>query len=543
MDTSQPRGPGKTGFPHPRARPISAAGGAWLAWSIAAGAYLLAIFHRMALGVAALDAEAHFHTGPAAVAALSAVGLGAYLGFQVPAGLWSDRIGPRRALAFGLAVMAAGEALFALSLSLPLSLLGRAMVGAGDAFIFLNVLRVAAHWFPRERFAQLTAASAALGTLGQIVSTVPLSRGLDALGWAPTFGLTAAVTAAAAVVVFLALRERPPGQVATPRHEHAPVLQSLRRAWGRPTTRDGFWVHLTAMAPFIVVTGLWGVPILVDAQGMSRTGASFVLLIGVATSGVAALLIGARARRDPAARYGLVLRTSLAVIVALAVFTLVPADAMPPALSVVCVAVIASGMGAGMLGFDFARREGDHHDGASTSALVNLGGFSTAIVGIAAVAVLRSVLGPDSSFVLLPTLAIAGFGYVNLRRRPGFDRRSRGLRGAAGALPLRDEDPARRPAARLASARGSRRASLPQHLRGRRGGLGGAARGDRRRAGEPAAVFSDRLADADLPAAVLRATRVPADRQSEAAEGAPRQAAAGQRPHPRSDGLDAARAP
>lgn len=428
MNASQPRGPGKTGLPHPSARPISAASGAWLAWSIAASAYLIAIFHRMALGVSVLDAEVRLDTGPGAIAALSAVGLTFYLAFQIPAGLWSDRIGPRRALAFGLVVMAAGEALFALSSSLPLSLLGRAAVGAGDAFIFLNVLRVAAHWFPRERFAQMTAASAAVGTLGQLVSTLPLSLGLEHLGWETTFAITAGVTALAAVIVFVVLRERPPGQVAPERHEHPPVLTSLRRSWSRPTTRDGFWVHLTAMAPFVVVTGLWGVPILMGAQGMTRGQASLVLLIGVAVSGVSALYLGARARQDPSSRYGLVIAVSFAVIVALAVFTFTPAEAMPPLLSVVCVSVIASGMGAGMLGFDFARREGDQHDGASTSALVNLGGFSAAIVGVAAVAVMRSLLGADSSLVLLPTLAIAVFGLVNLLQRPGFSRRSRGMR-------------------------------------------------------------------------------------------------------------------
>lgn len=430
MTPRRTRTGGNADAPGALASPISATRGAWLAWGIAASAYLVAMFHRMALGVAVLDAEDQLHTGPGAVAALSAVGLTAYLAFQIPAGLWSDRIGPRRSLAFGLAVMAAGEALFAFSTSLPLSLLGRAMVGAGDAFIFLNVLRVAAHWFPRERFAQMTAATAAVGTAGQLVSTVPLSLGLEHLGWASTFGLTAAITALVAIVVILALRERPPSQVAPPRHEHPPVFTSLRRAWSRPTTRDGFWVHLTAMAPFVVVTGLWGVPTLVDAHGMSRGEASAVLLFGVACSGASALVLGARARRDPTSRHGLVIAVSLAVIVALALFTVVPPDAMPSAVSVVCVAVIASGMGAGMLGFDFARRDGDHHDGASTSALVNLGGFSAAIIGIAAVAVMRSLIGADSGLVLLPTLAIAIFGFANLVQRPGFQRRNRGMRRA-----------------------------------------------------------------------------------------------------------------
>ena len=37
--------------------------GAWLAWGLAAACYLLAMFHRMALGVAALDAEERLQVG------------------------------------------------------------------------------------------------------------------------------------------------------------------------------------------------------------------------------------------------------------------------------------------------------------------------------------------------------------------------------------------------------------------------------------------------------------------------------------------------
>ncbi|MDO9353397.1 MAG: MFS transporter, partial [Solirubrobacteraceae bacterium] len=257
---------------------------AWFAWGIAAVGYLLAIFHRMALGVAALDAEDRLAVGAGSIAALSVVGLTAYLSMQVPAGLISDRIGPRRGLAIGLVVIAAGEAIFAFSTALPLSLVGRAMVGAGDAFIFLNVLRIAAHWFPRERFASMTAATATIGALGQVVGTVPLNASLGGPGWSATFLGSSILTLGLALALFLFLRERPPGQVAPARHEHDPIRVSLRRSWARPTTRDGFWVHLTAMAPFVVVTGLWGAPILVDAQGMTRGQASAVLLVAVVVS-------------------------------------------------------------------------------------------------------------------------------------------------------------------------------------------------------------------------------------------------------------------
>ena len=107
--------------------------------------YLVAIFHRMSLGVASLDASERFGVTTSAIALLSTVQLGVYLAMQIPAGLLADRLGPRRSLTLGLLAMGAGELLFAFSPTLAPAIAGRALVGAGDACMFLNVLRVAAH--------------------------------------------------------------------------------------------------------------------------------------------------------------------------------------------------------------------------------------------------------------------------------------------------------------------------------------------------------------------------------------------------------------
>src|SRR5680860_247718 len=86
-----------------------AARGAWWVWGLAASFYLVALFHRMSLGVASLDAQRRFDLAPGTIATLSALQLGLYLVMTIPAGLAADRIGPRRALAIGLVLMAAGE--------------------------------------------------------------------------------------------------------------------------------------------------------------------------------------------------------------------------------------------------------------------------------------------------------------------------------------------------------------------------------------------------------------------------------------------------
>lgn len=142
-------------------------GGAWTVWGLAAGFYLVALFHRMSLGVASLDAQQRLGLGPGAIATLSALPLGLYLAMTIPAGLAADRIGPRRALAAGLVLMAVGETAFGLATQAPVALVGRALVGVGDAFMFLSVLRIAQSWFPAPRYALLASLTGLVGAVGQ----------------------------------------------------------------------------------------------------------------------------------------------------------------------------------------------------------------------------------------------------------------------------------------------------------------------------------------------------------------------------------------
>src|SRR3954466_12283551 len=191
----------------PRAR---RPGEAWIVWGFAGALYFVAVFHRMVLGVAALEAERRYHVGPGALSAFTAVQLGVYLAMQVPVGLAADRIGPRRSLAAGMGAIAAGEAIFALSGTLGAGLAGRAMIGLGDAFVFVNVLRVAHTWFEPARAALPPALTTLLGPLGQLLTTVPAHLALDGLGWTTTFAGAAAVTAALALAALGVVRDAPP---------------------------------------------------------------------------------------------------------------------------------------------------------------------------------------------------------------------------------------------------------------------------------------------------------------------------------------------
>jgi MFS family permease len=395
------------------ARPVRAAGSqAWRMWALAAGFYVVAIFHRMSLGVASLDASHRFGVSTSTIALLSIVQLGLYLVMQIPAGLLADRVGPRRSLALGLTAIGAGELLFAFSPTFGPAIAGRALVGAGDACMFLNVLRVAAHWLPPHRYALATALTGVCGSLGQLLTTAPLSAALGDLGWTPTFAASGILTAVLAILAVNRLQDRPPGAAAA---VHAPILPTLRRAWRAPSIRHGLWVHFALNCPFVTLTGLWAYPYLVQGQGLARETAAAILTASVIAFGVAAPALGQLAARLPHRRGRIASACALTTTAALALVLAWPGH--PPLALVVLLLMLTGVSAAGsMLAFDLAR-EGAGSAGGSASGIVNLGGFSATIVAQAAIGLLISAhLG--YRVALLPLLALAAVGALQTLRHP-----------------------------------------------------------------------------------------------------------------------------
>jgi MFS family permease len=351
---------------------------AWLIWSVAAGFYFVAVFHRMALGVAGLTAEQRLGVGHGELATFTALQFLMYLVMQVPAGLAADRIGPRRTLAAGLALMAAGETLFAMAHGLPTALVARALIGMGDALTLLNVLRLTQAWFPPRMGSLLAAATGAVGALGQLLGTIPLRWALDSFGWTASFVASSAVTAALFVVALAVIRDRPAGHPAEP--EHAPVLATLRAAWARPGTRHGFWVHMALFCPFLTIGALWGGPFLEQSQGFSASAAATYLLLLTAAFAVSGPALGAIAGRGVRAQNRTVLTLNALVAGAWLAIVTWPGGHPPHALLLAGFLVCGMATAGGMVAFDIGRRENPVLAGGSATAMVNCGGFSAAIL-------------------------------------------------------------------------------------------------------------------------------------------------------------------
>jgi MFS family permease len=372
---------------------------AWLIFGLGVTAYAVAVFQRASLGVAGVAAQHRFHTTAAVLGLFSVLQLAVYASLQIPVGVVLDRVGPRRLVATGALTMAAGQFVLATAHAVPLAVIGRVMVGAGDAMTFISVLRLVAAWFPPGRVPLLTQLTGILGQLGQIVAAYPLVALLQAAGWSTSFLIAAAAGLTVGVGAVLSLRDIPPGQTESPGVASArEAARHLGHAWREPGTRLGLWTHFVTQFSGTVFALLWGYPFLVVGERRSPAEAGELITLLVLVAMLVGPVLGHLAGRWPYRRSIPVLTILGSTVTIWTVVLLWPGRA-PLALLVVLVVVLASNGPGSLMGFDYARTENEAERIGSATGIVNVGGFVASLLTIALIGIVlsaRSSGGPTS---------------------------------------------------------------------------------------------------------------------------------------------------
>ena len=347
---------------------------AWLVFSGAVVAYLCAVMQRSTLGVAGVAAAQRFDTSAAALSTLGVLQLLVYAVLQIPVGVLVDRFGPKAVIAVGALLMAGGQVVVGTAEVLPTAVLGRMLVGAGDATTFIAALRLVNSWFPPQRVPVLSQWLGNLGQLGQVLSAVPFAALLGLEGWTTAFLGAAGVSGVAFVVVLVVLLDAPHGE-RTGSTDLRGALRALRSALAKRGTRLGFWAHFVTQSSGVVFALLWGYPFLVSAVGLPRAEASALLTAQVLTGFLIGPLLGGLTARFPLRRSNLVLAIVLGLGVA---WTLVLAWPGRPPLVLLILLVVAMGAGgpASQIGFDYARTYNPPEGLGGASGFVNVGGFT-----------------------------------------------------------------------------------------------------------------------------------------------------------------------
>ncbi|SEH72636.1 Sugar phosphate permease [Mycolicibacterium rutilum] len=420
----------------------------WIVWATGLFAYIVAVLDRTTLGVSGLEAAERFHASPSVLSTFVVLQVIVYAAAQVPAGLLLDRFGSKTLILAGGALMASGQFALAFTESLPTAIGARAVLGLGDAFTFISVLRLVPHWFQPRQVPLVTQLTGICGQLGQVLSAIPFFALLGALGWSTAYVSVAALGVLSMLLTLVLVKNTPNGNaVEAETISVGETLRSVKTVWLRPGTRLGFFTHMGTQFSVTAFALMWGVPYLTRAQGLSAGLAGTLLTVSVVAAISAGVLIGIFTGRRPHRRSRLVLAIIGSNALVWTVVLALPGRA-PLWLLVVLIVVISVGGPGSMVGFDFARTFNPSATLGTASGLVNMGGFIASLLVMQAMGVILDAAGEISfdSFRVAWTVqyaiwAFAVLGILITRRKTRKlmaaerDRQDRMLLEGVNALP------------------------------------------------------------------------------------------------------------
>lgn len=172
--------------------------------------YFLSYFYRSANAVLSKDLSQDLGLGPGELGFMTSLFYLSFAAVQLPLGGLLDRYGPRLITPALLLLAAMGSLVFGLAQSFPVLALGRALIGMGMAAALMGSLKAFSLWFPRT-YATLSTLLVGLGATGGLLAATPLALMKEAMGWRGVFPLGAGVVVLVALLIYLGVRNTPPG--------------------------------------------------------------------------------------------------------------------------------------------------------------------------------------------------------------------------------------------------------------------------------------------------------------------------------------------
>ena len=260
----------------------------WFIYTVLALAYFFVYFHRLSISVVATDLLEDFQTNAGVIGLLGAIYFYCYAIMQIPAGLLSDSVGPRKTVTFSLAVAAVGSILFGFAPSIGWAVVGRILVGFGVSMVFIPTMKALSQWYRVREFATMAGFLNAVGGIGVLAATWILALMTSAYGWRLSFKLIGVATLVLVVLAWIFVRNRPSDKgwpsmaeideaPAQRGPEKIPLLEGLRTV----VTEKYFWPlalwFFFELGVFFGFGGIWGGPYLEHVYELKKSEAGAIL--------------------------------------------------------------------------------------------------------------------------------------------------------------------------------------------------------------------------------------------------------------------------
>ncbi|HOD98312.1 MAG TPA: MFS transporter [Syntrophales bacterium] len=262
----------------------------WVLLGIIAILYFFVCLQRLSPSVVARDLALALHADAVLLGIIASAYFYLYSAMQPVVGYLSDTKGPRKVMALSFLIAAAGTILFGMAPNATAAIVGRTLIGAGLAGVFIPALKVFSRWYRPDQFAGLTGIMITIGGIGGLSAALPLTYLVVLLGWRGAFLAIGLLSAVLAVLAWFIVRD-------SPEDRGWPPLMAQGGGGAVPETKMGeiglskrlgtvfgdldFW--LISIASFLAFgaslsfQGLWAVPYLMDVFHLDRVRAGWVL--------------------------------------------------------------------------------------------------------------------------------------------------------------------------------------------------------------------------------------------------------------------------
>ncbi len=271
----------------------------WKIYLLLSISFLIAFFHRYAIGVVANILGSDLDLTATQLGTLSSLYFYAYGILQVPVGVITDKFGVRKITTVGMFSIALGSLLFALARGVPLAYTGRLFIGIGSAVFFISTLKTISVWFPPEAYTKLIGWTSLLGNTGALLAATPLSLLVGLMGWRNSYFLFAAISIVIMILIWLIVRDNPRQLGLEPEYEieedkrsFAEIISGVKEMIVSLQFWQYFFLASVLMGSFMSLSGLWLVPYMTHVYDFSRTAAANLVVIVTAGMLIGSAILG-----------------------------------------------------------------------------------------------------------------------------------------------------------------------------------------------------------------------------------------------------------
>jgi MFS family permease len=345
---------------------------AWIIWSIAGLFYLYEMILRVSPSVMTYELMRDFQVSSVTLGVLSSFYYYAYVIFQIPCGLFLDKLGPRKIVTFSALLCVIGALLFARSSCLLSAQIGRFLIGAGSACAFISCLKITAEWFKPTQFALIAGLTNMMGTLGAAFGARPLAILVNLFGWRQTIFLMALAGIPVAFSAWFFIKDhssmqREINQMHSPKSsikfgQNLKIIIGNKQIWLAGVI--GGFMYL----PISAFTELWAIPFLMSSYEINNelaSSMSVMLIMGMAIGSPLAAWKAENLRS-----YKKIIKQSI-IISSLLFTAIIFARAYNPIIMFILLFLIGLVIGAQVLCFTCAKLNSDHKINGTTMAFTN----------------------------------------------------------------------------------------------------------------------------------------------------------------------------